>query len=206
MLVIVTAELPLPGVTVSGTLDVRPSLVAVICVVPALTPVATPLLAPIVATVVDDEDHATVRPVSTVLSAARSTALSCTVDPTSTEGDAGSIVIEATGGGVTVTVVDALRPSMLAVICAVPADRPVTRPVVAATSAIAVAFDDQAAVFPLIAWPDSSSAVACSWTFAPTATLGVCGVMRTDATSGVRGPEESPQALRIATSASTDVA
>jgi hypothetical protein len=178
----------------------------VICVVPALTPVTRPVLAPIVATVVDEDAHAIVRPVSTVLSAARTTALSWSVAPASTEGLAGSIVTDATGGGVTVTVVEPERPSIVAVICALPVARPVTSPVFE-TSAMVVVLDDQTAVLPEIDCPLSSSATAWSCTVAPTATLGVSGDTRTDETVGVFGPEESPpQAATTARSAIRDVA
>src|SRR5207249_1009332 len=108
-----------------------PSLVAVTTTCPATTPATKPL-PDTVAVAVFALAHVTTRPVSTFPLASRVTTLSCTVCPTTTLAVAGDTVTVATGagGGGTVTVTTAwpVRPSLVAVIVAVPADRPVTSP------------------------------------------------------------------------------
>jgi len=120
--------------TVMLELPVLPSLVAVICVVPAATAVTRP----------DDElteamlelalDHDTTRPVRTLLFASRVVADNCCVAPIATVAVAGDTETVATGAGgggagaVTVIAAFPLWPSLDAVTVADPAATAVTTP------------------------------------------------------------------------------
>jgi hypothetical protein len=144
---------------------VRPSLAAVMIAVPATRPVTKPDVLT-VATVEFPLVQVMVRPVSVLLLASRSVALSCTVPFTWTLGADGLTVTVATGAGVvvgvvTVTVAVALRPSLVAVIVAVPAVTPVTRPV-ALTVALAVLLLDHVMVRPVSTLLLASRSVAVS--------------------------------------------
>src|SRR5207245_11137746 len=81
-----------------------------------------------VATVVGLDVHATVRPVSVVPLASLRVTVSCTVPPTGRVAGAGLTTTVATGTSVTVTVALPVRPSLVAVIVAVPAATPFTSP------------------------------------------------------------------------------
>jgi hypothetical protein len=104
--------------TVTAAAPLRPSLVAVMFAVPALTAVTRP--APFtVATAVLLLLHAIVRPVRTLFDASRRVAVACVVWPTVRELAARLTATVATGagdGGFTVRAVLALRVSLLAVI------------------------------------------------------------------------------------------
>ena len=81
----------------------------------------------------------------------------------------------------TVTLAVPLRPSLVAVIVAVPAATPVTRPApeTVATWALSVV---QVTVRPLSGWPAASLGVAVSCTVLPAATVAVAGATSTEAT------------------------
>src|SRR2546422_6415545 len=101
---------PVAAVTVILEAPLLPSLVAVIVAEPATFAVTRPL-ALTVATVVLSLDHVIVRPASGVPLASRGVAVSCTVWPTSTLGEAGLTVTEATGAGHDTVTVAASRLS-----------------------------------------------------------------------------------------------
>src|SRR5438093_6796849 len=117
------------GVTVTVDVPLWPSLVALVAAEPAVTPLTSPL--PVtVATDVLLLAHVTTRPVNGLPLASFGVAVSCTVCPTPTLAGDGLTVTEATGATVTVTSEVPLCPSQVAVIVAVPAALPVTRPLV----------------------------------------------------------------------------
>ena len=115
------------GDTVSVTTSLLPSLVPVMIALPAASAVTTPL-AFTVATVVALLLHVTVRPVSTVPFDERSTALACTVCPTTIDESVSETSTESTGIGETVTVAVPLFPSLVAVITDVPTATAVMTP------------------------------------------------------------------------------
>ena len=89
-------------------------------------------------------------------------------------------------GGVAITVMVAvpLRPSLVAVITAVPTTRPVTSPLpltVATLSALLA----QVTVRPVSTLPAASLRVAVSCSTAPTTTLALAGLIVTEATGAV---------------------
>src|SRR5438477_8183735 len=117
-----------PGVvTVTADVPVLPSDVAVMVAEPAVTPLTSPLPFT-VATAVLLLDQVTTRPDNGLPFASLGVAVSCTVNPTATLAGDGVTVTEATGASVTVTSDVPLCPSLVAVIVAVPAPTPVTRP------------------------------------------------------------------------------
>lgn len=104
-----------------------PSTVATMTAFPGARPVTRP----------DDEtlasdgdpvDQKIVRPVSGCPDTLRGVATSCTELPTTTLADAGETSTAATGSGATVTTAVPVAPALVAVIVAVPAEIPVTRP------------------------------------------------------------------------------
>src|SRR5712691_2766440 len=125
-----TATLPVAGLmltdatgtrfTVTAALPALPSLVAIIVTAPAATPVTRPV-EDTVAVAGALDAHVVVRPESTLPAASIGLAASCRLDPTNTSAVGGLIVTEATGTFVTVTAVDPVFPSLVAVIVAVPA-------------------------------------------------------------------------------------
>src|SRR6184192_3417111 len=120
---------PEEAVTVIAAEPLLASLVAVIVAVPAATPVTRPL----VFTEAIEElllDQLTARPVRTLPAASFSVAVAWSVPRTTTLGDARLTVTDATGTRVTVMVAEPLLLSLVAVIVAVPAATPVTRPLV----------------------------------------------------------------------------
>jgi len=108
-----------------------PSDEAVIAVTPAATAVTRPLVLT-EATVGSALDHATVRPVSTLLFASSVVAVSCCEAPVSTVDDEGDMVTDATGtgaGALTVIGAEPVRPSLMATILVEPGVIAVTSPV-----------------------------------------------------------------------------
>ena len=160
---------------------VRPSLAAMMRAVPAATAVTTPV-ALTVAMFGADDVQLRMRPVSTLLCASRTTAVSVAVSPATNVSMAGVTVTEATGTAVTVICATALRPSLAAVIEALPAATPVTTPV-ALTVAMFVADEVQVMVRPLRVLFCASRAVAVSVVVAPASTEAVVGFTTTLATA-----------------------
>jgi hypothetical protein len=118
-------------VTVTLEVPVLPPIVAVITADPVFTPVTSPFAAT-VATLVLLEDHATVRPVRTLLFASRGVAVNVILLPFFTDAGAGVTVTVATGFAVTVTVVPTLFVSLVAVMVALSGLLPVLFPVTTA--------------------------------------------------------------------------
>src|SRR5437773_7795583 len=142
------------GVTVMADVPLRPSLVAVIVAEPAATPDTSP--PPLtVATAVLLLLQVTVRPVSALPLPSLGVAVSGIVPPVATLAVAGLTVTDATGTCTTVMADVPLCPSLVAVIVAVPATFPVTRPVVF-TVATVVLLLDQVTVRPVSTLPFAS--------------------------------------------------
>jgi hypothetical protein len=116
-------------VTDTTLVPLLPSLVAVMVAEPTPTPVTSPELLT-VASAVALLPQLTDRPVSGFPLASRGVAVSWTVPPTATEAGLGVTDTEATDTLEAVTVILAvpLAPPAAAVIVAVPAETPVTRP------------------------------------------------------------------------------
>src|SRR6266513_2797104 len=166
--------------TVTAALPLFPPLVAVIVAVPAETPVTRPLpftlAAPPLLLV-----QVIVRPLSGLPAESSAVALSCSVLPTATRPVAGLTLTVATGTTTTVAAALPLLPPLVAVIVAVPAEMPVTRPLpftLAAPPLLLV----HVMVRPLSGLPAESSAVALSCSVLPTATRPVAGLTLTVAT------------------------
>src|SRR5204863_9459564 len=121
---------PVAAVTVRLAEPLFPSLVAVICVLPALSAVT----APVDDTDATDEvvdDHVTVRPVSVAPFASLSVTVACVPCPTEIDDEPNATVTVATGAGgaaVTDSVAEPVFPSLVAVICVLPALSAVTAP------------------------------------------------------------------------------
>ena len=166
--------------TVTAALPVTPSLVAVIVTAPAATPVTSPVDETVaVAGALDTQVIA--RPDSTAPAASFGLAASCTLAPTSTSAVAGLITTEATGTFATVTVAEALFPSLVAVIVAVPAATAVATPFdeTAATDGFEL---DHVIARPVSTVPAASCAVAVSCTVLPTRMFAALGATTTEAT------------------------
>src|SRR5262245_4142000 len=118
------------ALTVSVAEPVRPSLVAVICAVPAAIDVTMPLLET-VATLVFELVHAMLRPVSTLPDASRVVAVACVDWPAVSVLLASETETDATDTWLTATEALPLCPSLVAMICAVPAPTDVTTPLLA---------------------------------------------------------------------------
>jgi len=160
-----------------------PSLVAVMVAEPATTPDTSPL--PLtVATAVLLLLQVTVRPVSGLPLASLGVAVSWIAPPVATLAVAGLTVTDATGTCTTVMADVPLCPSLVAVIVAVPATFPVTRPLVL-TVATVVLLLDHVTVRPVSTLLFASLSVAVSWTVFPSFTLAVAGATVTDATGAV---------------------
>jgi len=142
-----------------------PSLVAVIVAEPAVTPFTEPLVVT-VATDALEVAHVIVRPVSVLPLASLGVAVSCTVWPTARFADAGVTVTVATGTKVTVIADVPLLPSLVAVMVAVPAATPVTRPPLV-TVATDGALLPHVTTRPASTFPAESLVVALSWTVWP---------------------------------------
>src|SRR6266581_7241145 len=171
------------GVTVMAAVPLCPSLMAVIVAEPATTPLTSPLLLT-VATAVLLLDHAIVRPDSGLPAASFGVAVSWSALPAGTLAEAGLTVTDATGTCTTVMADVPLCPSLVAVIVAVPATFPVTRPLVL-TVATVVLLLDHVTVRPVSTLLFASLSVAVSWTVFPSFTLAVAGATVTDATGAV---------------------
>lgn len=125
----VTTILLIGGVvTVTVAVPDCPSLVAVIVAVPGATPVTTPA-ADTVATDVALLVQVTTRPVRMFPAASRVVAPNVTLCPAATLAVPGATVTLDTGTWLTLTVADAITPSIVAVITAPPTETPVTSPV-----------------------------------------------------------------------------
>src|SRR2546422_1040623 len=98
--------------------------------------------------------------------------------------DAGVIVTDATGTGVTVMADAPLFPPLVAVIVAVPAVSPVTSPLALTVATVALLLA-QVTVRPVRGLPFASLGVAASCTVWPTCTDAVAGLTVTDATGTV---------------------
>src|SRR6266550_7151538 len=170
--------------TVTTDVPLLPSLVAVIVVVPPLATSVTSPLGETVATVVVLDVHATVRPVSVVPLASLRVTVSCTVPPTGRVAGAGLTTTVATGTSATVTVALPVRPSLMAVIVAVPTAPPVTSPL-ADTDATVGALEVHVTARPVSALPAESFGVAASCTVCPTPMLADAGATCTEATGTI---------------------
>src|SRR2546427_775770 len=123
-----TCTLAVAGLTVTDTTGTGTTAVTVSVAVPAATPVTRPLPFT-VATPGALLAQVTTRPASGVPLASFGVAVSCTVCPTCTLAVAGLTATEATGTFTTVIAAVPFRPSLLAVIVAVPVAPAVTSPV-----------------------------------------------------------------------------
>src|SRR5689334_7000669 len=151
----------LAPVTVTADVPLWPSLVAVIVTgPPAATPVTSPLLLTL-AVVLSLDCHVITRPANGLPFASFGVAVSWTEPPTATLAVGGVTVTEATGTDVTVIPEVPLRPSLVAVMVAVPATFAVTRPVLL-TVATPVVFEDQVTGRPVKMLPFASLRVAVS--------------------------------------------
>src|SRR5205823_6378081 len=151
---------------------------------PAATPVTRPLLLFTVAADVLELVHTTVRPVSVLPPASFSVAVSCTVAFAKMLAVAGATVTVATGALDTVTSDVPFTPSLVAVIVAVPAATPVTRPLLLFTVA-ADALELHTTVRPVSVLPPASFSLAVSCTVAFVKMLAVAGATVTVATGAL---------------------
>jgi hypothetical protein len=153
-----------PGPTVMVAVALFPSLVAVMVALPAATAVTTPLPSTVAKALALDP-QVTPRPVSVLPNASFAVATKVTVWTGTSDALLWFSVTVATGTTTasTVMVAVALRPSLVAVITAVPTATAVTRPD-PLTVAIPAALDAQLIVLPESAAPDASFVVATSVT------------------------------------------
>jgi len=146
--------------TVTLELPLCPSLVAVIVTVPRATALTRP------STVTDATlgaslDHVIVRPLKELPDASTAVAMKNAVVPTRRFAVGGATSTRATGTMATVIAAEPLRPSLVAVIVAMPAAMPETTPV-AETVATAGASLDQVTARPVRRLPAASRVVAIS--------------------------------------------
>jgi hypothetical protein len=167
------------GIIVSGALPVWPPLVARICVEPAATGVMTPVCET-VATAVLSELQVMVRPVSTLPSASRSTAVACAVCASVIVLEVSVTLTEATGTGEMVSEEVPLWPSLVAVIVTVPGEFADTSPV-CETLATGSLLEDQV-TGRVSTLPCASFKVTLSCSLLPCTTVAVDGLTVTDAT------------------------
>jgi len=154
--------------TVTVANPLRPSLVAVMFALPTVSAVTNPLL-DTVATVLFDDDHTIVRPLSSLPPASRVIADACVVAPITTAVAPSDTVTDATGAGTIVTFADALCPSLVAVIAATPALTPVTTPVLDTDATVGLELD-HVITRPLNMLLAASRSVAVACVVAPTTT------------------------------------
>jgi len=128
-------------VTVTATVELRPSTSAEIVALPAATPATRPV-DETVATAAAELDQLTARSASTAPVESRTVAVSCAVLPTTTDAVVGEILSDAAGTEVTETGADVVRPSADAVMVVVPTVTPLNIPA-EVTGAIAVLPLDQ---------------------------------------------------------------
>jgi hypothetical protein len=159
---------------------VRPSLVAVMAVVPVAKALSSPD-AFTLATEGVDEVQETARPFNGRPALSATSAASWVVSPTVVTTVAGETVREATGTAVTVMVADPLRPSLVAVIVADPAPMPVIRP---EDDTVATLLFDvlHAMLRPARARPPASRVTAASTAVSPMRRATVDGETVTEAT------------------------
>jgi hypothetical protein len=174
-------------VTVTLAVPTLPSLVAVTVVLPTATALTKPF-AETLATVESADDQLTARPASVVPFASRVVADNWTVPPIVTLDEPGETETEATGmgaGALTVMVEEAVLPSLVAVICALPAATAVTRPD-ELTLAISELLEDQVMTLPARTLLFASRVVADNCDVAPICSVALAGETATDAT-GIGG-------------------
>jgi hypothetical protein len=171
------------GLTVSVALPVFPSLMAMICTEPGATAVTTPPT-DTVATAELPDVQVTLRPVKMVPLASRVVPVACVVCPTVIVVEASETVTSATGTGTTVIEEVPVRPSLVALIVALPSATAVTKPLVD-TSAIDGASDDHVTVRPLRTLLLASLVSAPSWNVVPMTTFADGGLTSTAATLGI---------------------
>jgi hypothetical protein len=145
------------GTTVIEEVPVFPSLVAVIVALPSATAVTKSLVETLAIAGASD-DHVTVRPFKTLLSASRVSAASWRLAPMTTFAD-GGLTITAATAGITVSIALPVWPPLVARICAEPAATAVTTPVIE-TVATEVLSELQVMVRPVSALPLASRRVA----------------------------------------------
>src|SRR5436190_14066954 len=159
-----------------------PPVAAVIVAEPAPFPVTSPLVLT-VAIVVLSLDQVTTRPVSGLPAESLGVAVSCIVCPTYRLPDAGLTVTDATGTVVTVTLEEALLPSLAAVTVAEPTATAVTSPL-PFTVATPLLLLDQVTVLPVRTVPIESRSVAVSCAVCVGSRLADAGLTLTEATGG----------------------
>jgi hypothetical protein len=169
--------------TVIAAVPLFPSIVATIVADPSATAVTSPVPA-IVAMEGALVDQVMARPTSVFPLASLAVAVNWCVLRGARLAVYGDTETEATGTGVTVIVAVADLVSLVAVIVALPAATPVTRPV-ALTLATAAMLDDQVGVRPVRVFPAASSVVAVSCWAPPTVIVAVDGLTVTLDTSTV---------------------
>lgn len=176
--------------TVTGTEATFPSDVALMEALPIATPLTSPLALTVAIAVLDD-DQAIVRPVSAVPKESESVAVRDALPATPTVSAVGAMVMVATGRVVTITDAEPVLASTVAVMVAVPAETPRTRP--AASTVAAARFElDQMVDLPATIVPALFFGDAASWSDCPTPSVTEVGVTSTVATALGDGPEESP--------------
>jgi hypothetical protein len=156
------------GITVIEEDPVFPSLVALIVAEPSAWVVTSPFRST-VAIVLSVEDHVTCRPVSVVPLASFVAAVSCWVELRMTFALAGLTLTVATGTGVTVRVAWPVFVSLVAMICALPAETDVTNPP-DETVAMLVLLDVHVIDRPDNWVPLASKVVAVAWVVWPATT------------------------------------
>src|SRR5688500_538634 len=168
------------GATVSGTLAVLPSAIAVIVTEPAATAVTSPAEFTVTSAGLE-LCHAMVRSESTFPSASSRVAVAVVVCPTDRADVPSDTETVATGTARTLIVALAFRPSAWTVMTVLPFVDPVTTP---SSSTLAMAsFDDrQLSFLPLMTRPASSNTTASSWVVSPGSTVLFVGVMLTAST------------------------
>jgi len=158
-------------------------MLAVIVALPAFDVVTSADNMPVelgAATCTSLDDHVTVLPVTTLPFASRTVAVSVTTCPAVAFELEGLIVIEATGGAVTVTPDEPVLPPLEASMVVLPTLTAVTTPVVASTLATEGFLDDQVTLgFDTVA-PVASTTVALSVRVCPCARDRVVGLTDTD--------------------------
>jgi hypothetical protein len=180
------------AVTVTGSVPLLVSLDAVIIALPAALAVTIPDAETVLMALLL-ELQAIARPVNTLLLASRVTADSCIVAPTKRLGETGATETDATGTGaaaLTTIVAMALFPSLVTVICVVPAPTAVTRPseLTDATAGFAL---DEVTTRPVSTLLLASNAVTWSWTVAPIRSVDDAGDTDTVATGAGGGVVEA---------------
>src|SRR2546430_13857154 len=179
----------LPGggaaVTVMAAVAFLLPWVAVMVADPAAPPVPTPLELT-AATAALLVAQLTARPLSALPAESRGVAVSGTDPPTATLAEPGLTLTDATGTATTVTAALPLLPPLVAVIVAVPAETPVTSPLLF-TPATPPLLLVHVMVRPLSGLPVESWGVAPSCTVAPTNTRAVAGLTTTVSTGNAPG-------------------